>query len=443
MKHIFFYITFFICLCSEAFAQETTNETLNQLVRTAIDYAPRIKEQQQTVLMGDFRTKIQESALKPQISTEASVTRIDPVAKAQFAFGPSPTSLQFQPNMNYNVNIGGNYVIYDWGKQFANIEKTRLETNLAKTGVEGLKTVYAYQVASLYYGIIYNLKAIEVQKGQLKLIDDNKINIENRLKRGDALDFDVISSEVRYKNADSRLTDIQSQLERQYIYLSSLIGKDAHGMIPEGTSFNLGTADLTIEGALNQAQTNNYDLKTLKDRDLIAANDVKIAQMNSLPNLAATAQVGVKNGYVPRINGEQPAFSDDFKLNSVVGVRLTIPVYTGHRGAYQTEVAKLNREMLKYSVDVTNQTLKRDLEAAQNDYNSAKSKLDLSESNVKQAQHALKLANVRYQNGVLTNIEIENAQTALRDAQFTQLQYQYQMALAKLEMNRLTGIKFW
>jgi outer membrane protein len=443
MKHIFFYISLFVCFFSEAFAQETTNETLNQLVRTAIDYAPRIKEQQQTVLMGDFRTKIQESALKPQISTEASITRIDPVAKAQFAFGGTPTSLQFQPNMNYNVNIGGNYVIYDWGKQFANIERTRLETNLAKTGVEGLKTVYAYQVASLYYGIIYNLKAIEVQKGQLKLIDDNKINIENRVKRGDALDFDLVSGEVRYKNADSRLTDIQSQLERQYIYLSSLIGKDAHGMIPEGTDFNLGTAELSVEGALNQAQTNNYDLKTLKDRDLIAASDVKIAQMSSLPNLAATAQVGVKNGYVPRINGEQPDFSDDFRLNSVVGVRLTIPVYTGHRGAYQTEVAKLNREMLKYSVDVTNQALKRDLEAAQNDYNSAKSKLDLSESNVRQAQYALKLANVRYQNGVLTNIEIENAQTALRDTQFTQLQYQYQMALAKLEMNRLTGVKFW
>ncbi len=443
MKHIFIYIYLFTCFFSEAFAQETTNETLNQLVRAAIDYAPKIKEQQQMVLMGDFRTKIQESALKPQISTEVSVSRIDPVAKAQFSFGPSPTSLQFQPNMNYNANIGGNYVIYDWGKQFANIEKTRLETNLAKSGVEGLKTVYAYQVANLYYGIIYSLKAIEVQKGQLKLIDDNKINIENRVKRGDALDYDLVSGEVRFKNADSRLTEIQSQLERQYIYLSSLIGKDAHGMIPAGTDFNLGTADLSVEGALNQAQSNNYDLKSLKDRDLIAASDVKIAQMSALPNLAANAQVGVKNGYVPRINGEQPAFSDDFKLNSVVGIKLTIPVYTGHRGAYQTEVAKLNREMLKYSVDVTNQALKRDLEAAQNDYNSAKNKLDLSESNVKQAQYALKLANIRYQNGVLTNIEIETAQTALRDTQLTQLQYQYQMVLAKLEMNRLIGIKFW
>lgn len=102
MKHIFVYIILSLCFFSEAFAQEITNETLNQLVRAAIDYAPRIKEQQKTVLMSDFKTKVQESVLKPQISTEASITRIDPVAKAQFAFGPAPTTLQFQPNMNYN-----------------------------------------------------------------------------------------------------------------------------------------------------------------------------------------------------------------------------------------------------------------------------------------------------------------------------------------------------
>ena len=67
----------------------------------------------------------------------------------------------------------------------------------------------------------------------------------------------------------------------------------------------------------------------------------------------------------------------------------------------------------------------------------------MSANNIKQAQYALGLANIRYQNGVSTNIEIDNAQTALRDVHFTLLQYQYQMALAKLEMNRLTGVKFW
>jgi outer membrane protein len=439
----FKHIAIFSLVCTTTFGQEKTNETLNQLVRSAIEYAPKIKEQQQMVLIGDYKTKIQETALKPQIQSEIGITRIDPIAKAQFAFGGAPVSLQFAPNMNYNANIGGNYVLYDWGKQFANIEKTKLETNLAKTGVEGLKNVYAYQVASLYYGIIYAQKAIEVQKVQIKLIDDNKAIVESRLKHGEALDYDLVSGEVRFKNASIRLNEIETLMERQYIYLSSLIGKDAHSMIPEGSGFDLGLPELSIEGALAQAQTNNFDIKALKDKDLIAERDVKISQMSALPSLAANAQVGIRNGYVPRINGEAPDVLDDFKLNTIVGVKLTIPVYTGHRGAVQTEVAKINREMLKYSVDVTNQALKRDLEAAQNEYNSAKSKLELSEKNVFQAKYALDLANIRYKNGVLTNIEIESAQTALKDAQFAQLQYQYQMALAKLEMNRLSGVKFW
>jgi len=204
-----------ILVGQEVSAQEKTDETLKQLVRSAIEYAPKIKEQQQMVSIGDYRTKVQESALKPQIQSEIGVTRIDPVAKATFG----TTSLQFQPNMNYNANIGANYVLYDWGKQAINIEKSKLETELSKTGVEGLKNIYAYQVANLYYGIIYTQKAIEVQKEQLKLVEDNGKVIGDRLKQGDALDYDQVSIQVRYKNAESRLTDLQNQLERQYIYL--------------------------------------------------------------------------------------------------------------------------------------------------------------------------------------------------------------------------------
>jgi outer membrane protein TolC len=436
-------ILFLMLLASATYAQEKNNDALNQLVKAAIDYSPRIKEQQQLVNIGDYKTKIQESALKPQIQTEVSVTRIDPVAKASFAFGSSTTELRFQPNMNYNANIGGNYTIADWGKQALVIEKSKLETNLSKNNVEGLKTNYAYQVANLYYGIVYLQKAIEVQKEQLKLVADNEKVIADRLKQGDALDYDRVSIQVRYKNAETRLTDLQSQLEKQIIYLGSLIGKDAHGAIPANADFVTGMADLTADAAYDQAQTANIDLKTLKEKDLIAEREVKIAQLSTAPTLSAIGQFGIKNGYLPRINGEIPPVNEDFKFNTVLGLKLVVPVYSGNRGAYSTEVAKLNKEMLKYSVDATNQALKRDMDAAQNDYLTAKSKLDLSEKNVFQAQYALKLAESRYKNGVITNVEIEAAQTALREAQLTQLQYQYMMTLAKLEINRLTGLKFW
>lgn len=418
---------------------QVSNETLNQLVRSAIEYAPKIKEQQQNVNMADYRTKIQEAALKPTVQSEIGVTRLDPVSKPSLG----GTTIQFQPYMNYNANIGASYVVHDWGKQDLAIQKSKLESNVANTSIEGMKTMYAYQVANLYYGIVYLQKAIEVQKEQLQLVKDNETVISNRLKQGDALDYDQVSIQVRYKNAEARLSDLQSQLDKQYIYLASLTGKDVRSLIANNASFDLPVADLSAATALEQAQTSNVDLKVLREKDLIAEKDVKISELSMAPTLTAIGQVGFKNGYVPRINGEQPDFTDDFKLNTVLGIKLTIPVYSGGRGALGTSIAKVGRDQLKYSQEAVNQGLKRDLEAAQNDYYNAKNKLDLSEKNVFQAQYALKLANARYKNGVITQVEIEATQTALREAQLTQLQYQYQMTQAKLELNRLTGIKFW
>ena len=232
-------------------------------------------------------------------------------------------------------------------------------------------------------------------------------------------------------------------MHRQLIYLSSLIGADARTMVPTDADFSATWADLTVSAAFEQAQTNNIDLKNIKEKDLIADQDVKIAQLSMAPTVSDVGQLGIKNGYLPRINGEVPPVDKDFKFNTVLGLKMTIPIYAGGRGAYSTEMAKLSKEMLKFSTEATNQALKRDLDAAENDYNIAKNKLDLSEKNVFQAQYALKLAESRYKNGVITNVEIEAAQTALREAQLTQLQYQYMMTQAKLEVSRLSGLKFW
>ena len=432
-----------LCQCTPAICQTKPNENLNQLIRLAIENAPKIKEQQQNVLMGDFKTKIQETAAKPQVQGDVGISRTDPMAKATLPFGPSPVTLQFQPNMAYNVGISANYVLYDWGRQAINLEKIKLEMELSKTNLEALKNLYAYQVATLYYGIVYLLRGIDVQKDQLKLISENGLVITDRIKSGDALEYDQVSVEVRYKNTESRLEDLKGQLERQYIYLGALVGKDIRNAVPADADFGVSLANVGVDEAMAQAQNTNLDLKAIKDRDAMAERDVLVSQKASLPTLAAVASVGLRNGYLPRINGEVPAITDDFRFGTNIGVRLTIPIYTGHRGAYQTEVAKISRTMLKYSAEAINQNLKRDLEAAKNDLNTAQNKLVLSEKTVAQAQYALKLAETRFKNGVVTNVEIDAAQTALREAQFNQLQYKYQMTLATLEINRLIGTRFW
>ena len=67
----------------------------------------------------------------------------------------------------------------------------------------------------------------------------------------------------------------------------------------------------------------------------------------------------------------------------------------------------------------------------------------MATSNIFQAEYSLKLAKNRLVNGVSTPLEIQSAETGLEEAKFNLLQYDFQALLAKLEISRLSGVKFW
>lgn len=430
-KHLFIAIIF---LSFSTLAQDK-NQALVTLVRQALEHSPRIKEQ---IMLGgadDARRLITETTLKPQVNAEASYTRLDPVGKAIIPIPGFERELVFVPNNNYNTNGSVSYIIYDWGKTKANVEKILLEIEHNKSRTEGSKNALAYQVAQLYYGIVYLHKAMKVQQNQVKLIEENGKIISNRIKNGDDIDYNLIQTQVRGKNAETRLIDLQGQLEKQYIYLSNLIGSDARQLISDNAELKVDFGNISPEETYSQAITNSWDLRTLQNKEAVLQKDIAISHISGLPTLGSSATVGFKNGFQPDI--------DKFRLNWVAGVKFSMPIYTGKRGLYQKQLAQAQIDANKQAMEGTKQLLSRDIEAAQNDLKTAQLKYQLAERNVFQAEYGLKLARVRLENGVSLPLEIQQAETGVEQARFDQLQYDYQQLLAKLEINRLMSTKFW
>jgi outer membrane protein TolC len=326
-------------------------------------------------------------------------------------------------------------VIYDWGRFKESVKKTVLEIQQQSGGIEILKHTLAYQVSQLYFSIIYLQKSILVQQDQVKLVQENGKIITDRIKSGDALEYDAVQVQVRYKNAEMRVIDLQGQLERQYIFLSSLIGSDARKSIPINAELQFVYGKTDMQSTYNEAIVNNVDLKGLLIKESVLAQEVKISSMSSLPTLAANASLGVRNGYLPDIAILRP--------NSLIGVKLSIPIYTGKRGEYNTQIAKINLDAAKQGTESQKIQISRDLENAYNDIKVANQKKELAASNIFQAEYSLKLAKKRLENGVSTPLEIQSAETGLEEAKFNLLQYDYQALLAKLEISRISGVKFW
>ena len=77
------------------------------------------------------------------------------------------------------------------------------------------------------------------------------------------------------------------------------------------------------------------------------------------------------------------------------------------------------------------------------DLKSNEQRLENVRIQVTQAERALALAQNRLQNGTITTVELDNAQTSIEEARLAELTYQFQWFINQLELKRLTGDEFW
>lgn len=423
----------FLSIIFISFSINAQNSNLNTLINGIINNSSSIKSQKTLLKMGEIKTSIQESFAKPVIGADLGVTRIDPVAKANF----NGTSLQFQPNMNYTTGFSANHVIYDWGKNAIAIEKTRLENALTQTQIESQEANLAYQIAQLYYQYQLLLKTLNVQKNQQKRLEDQLEIIKNQVQNGTNLTYDEISQKVRIQNQAVRITEIDAQLKDINDYLSTLFGSDATGLLKEQP---LSPDKKYITG---QNISNNLDLQTLSAQELLAQKETAINKGGNLPSISGIASLGVRNGYVPRLNGDTPAFSDDFKLNSVLGFKLNIPIYTGKRTALQTQLSKLNEERIHLQkIDAENR-LSYAERSARNNLITNIQRIEAQEKVIDQAEYALKLASERYRLGFIKKIELDQAESILEEAQLNLVQFNYQAKKQEFDLRKVIGETFW
>ena len=282
-----------------------------------------------------------------------------------------------------------------------------------------------------------SLSSLLVQKNQQKRLDDQLDIIQKQVSSGTNLEYDQIAQQVRNQNHAVKITEIESQIVDLKDYLSTLLGKDAtiylkdQRLIPDKKYI------------LEQSLSNNLDLQSFSAQEILAKKETEISKGGNLPSISGIASLGIKNGYVPRLNGETPAFSDDFKLNSVLGIKLNIPIYSGKRTEMQTQIAKLNEERIQYLKTDTEKRLSYAERSARNTLITTIQRIDAQNKAVQQAQYALKLANERFTLGLIKKIELDQAENLLEEAQITLVQFNYQAKKQEIDLRKIIGETFW
>ena len=158
-----------------------------------------------------------------------------------------------------------------------------------------------------------------------------------------------------------------------------------------------------------------------------------------------------KSGFRPQVNA-QGAYNytsnnlanmfNDRHSNWNVGFSLTIPIFDGFSTKAKVDAAKARYLQAAIDKDNLSDQIALDIRQGCLDLRQAESIIDSQKDNIEEAKEALRIANVSYDNGEGTNLDVLDAQVSLSQIQKNLSEGIYDYLMAQAFLDRTMGKSF-
>ncbi len=422
MKRVFVPTILLLLAMSSLQAQSQAAKDLAALVKASFVYSPKLEEARNAELLAADKLRLVELNARPDFNADMTYAYVMP----KIEWPINGQKVQFAPVNSLNGFVSGSYVLADFGRQKAALDRARNEQLSQQHTREVAELGIAYQVAQLYYQLLYTRKSIAIQDTLIHVLKESLRVAENQFQNGTALEIDVLSIRSTILNEESRKTEFVSLLHKQEIMMQYATGKsvseggEMHWVSPL-VSATSDTINPTIQLQIDKLQQSKLE--------------VAAAQLKTRPLVSLRGVMGTRNGYLPLVN--------DLRFNYQAGVGLSVPLYTGGKIQQQIQIQKRLAMQQQLALTTMKKDLERDLNMAEEELRASREKEARLPPQVLLAEKVVEVARSKYRNGTGLYLEVITAGSALQKAYLNQLQAQYQVCLAQLEIARLKGTKFW
>jgi outer membrane protein TolC len=401
-------------ICSLVKAQNQTaggdSLSLSSTVKDVVQNHPAVRKAMEDLNVSNARIGAANASKQPFVDFEASYSRMGPVSTISI---PGLGSFSFMPHDNYSTAFNLNQNIYDFGKTNKNIavEKQGKELNIQT--VEQVKQKLAQSVISTYYMLVYLQEAIKIKDQQLQTLQQHLDYVQKRQATGSATKYEVLTTQVRISATQNQKTDLQTARKIQVAELNSLLGRpeSANEIVKFDLTQPLGT--IQYDSLISASVRNRDEIKLAMARTKQAQLRYDLAQTTNHPVINGFVSGGIRNGYIPDLYKPTPNF--------VAGVGLKVPVFDGKRNKYSLSQAQSAIQESNEDVEMARRNVTNEVVESLANVNSSQQKVDQNQLQVHQASQAFSLAQVSYQSGVITNLELLDVSTALSESNLSLL----------------------
>ena len=411
--------------------QEAKSLTLQEAIQNALTNQPLLKQAEEQINAAKAKINQQESFYYPEVEGDISYTRIGPIPS--FNFGGS--NLYLAPNNNYDIHVSARELLYDFGKRDALVELAKSYKLSSEDEIGLIKNNLAYQTTKAFFSVLFLEKSIDVKNEQINNLNQHIDITTKKVQSGSATDYDILTTKVKLAAVQNQKVDLLNALTKAKIFLGSLMGwKDNTEIILSG-EFNADSTYFNSDSLLAEAYSKRPEMILAKDAENSASMGKQLASFSDKPMLNLFASYGLKNGYEPNL--------EVLRGNWAAGVNASIPIFNGSLKDGKVEEAEAKLKAASAKILEIERNIKLEVDKSVADYNSNLAKFRNTQLQVEQAKQAVKRAQLSYQDGVITNLDLIDAETSLSEAELQYVQILYYNVLNSYEVNHAVGKKLW
>ncbi|WP_459189473.1 TolC family protein [Parabacteroides sp. APC149_11_2_Y6] len=443
-------------LFSQSKAQDTIRLDLGKALEIALSENPTVKVANKEIEKKKYAKKGSYAALFPQISFGADYNR---TLKKQVMYmdgfdsgmgmgtetpPESSNGSSSDVDLSKGIKVGRDN---NWSLGFnasmplvnaslwKSLSISGIDVELAVEQARSSKIAMVNQVKKSYYNVLLANDSYQVFKESYDNAMQNYLDIKKKYEQGTVAEFDLIRADVTVKNSEPNMLQAQNALTLAKWQLKALLGMDLDtGIECSGTLTDYENELFADFLSTDTTLANNTDLKQLDIQSKQLGKTLLMQKFDYLPTLSLTGLY------------QWTSMNNDFKFKdyrwnpySVIGVSLSIPIFTGGSKYYKIRQTRVSMEQLNLQREDTERNLQLAVKQNIDNMNTCVKQFDAARKGVEQAERGYLISQKRYDTGAGTLLEMNDAELALTQARLNFNQAIFNYIVAKSDLEKIMG----
>lgn len=352
---------------------------------------------------------------------------------------PSRTSFPIGSKHVSRAGISAQQAIFTWGKILNAYEQAKLALEAERCALESTKQQVILDTTKAFYNVLLTNELVKVSEMAVAQVQAHLKTTQDLIDVGMATNFDLLRAKVQLANVSSQLIKMRNLKKLSEDALKNTLGLDLNTPIELKGQLVYKSLDLNLDELFKLALANRPELKQLDLQERAAKKIVSVAKAGNKPNLFAVYDYS----YMANEKEFDDIFKDEnWKNTWSLTFALSIPIFDGLATRAKVKQAESAVKQVQIAKQQLINGIALEVRSAFFSFQEAKELLKAQEETVQQAQESLRIANLRYKNGMITNVELMDTELALTQAQtnYSNALSDYMIAIARLEKATATKL---